>query len=140
MIHPPRLSPGAGIPPKLADTAAPIRRVFRPFVAAARAAGVRHIVFLSVQGAGERRYIPHAQVERVIKTAAAASAAAPAKGRRGKGGPRSDPQQQPLRWTFIRACVFMQGLARAPFRLMIRDARCIELPAAGAELNWAGEL
>lgn len=41
-----------------------VRKYLYPFVEAAEAAGVRQIVFLSVQGADKNPFVPHRQVER----------------------------------------------------------------------------
>lgn len=46
-------------PPAIADVAATLN----PFVDAARAQGVEHVVFLSVAGAGRNRFVPHRKVE-----------------------------------------------------------------------------
>lgn len=45
-----------------------VRRTLLPFVDAARTAGVRHVVFLSVQGADRNRLIPHHAVEQHLKS------------------------------------------------------------------------
>ncbi len=47
-------------PPQIAD----IDHTLGPFITAARAQGVQHIVFLSVAGAEKLRFLPHAAVER----------------------------------------------------------------------------
>ncbi|MCW5850372.1 MAG: SDR family oxidoreductase [Anaerolineae bacterium] len=49
-------------PPALADT----RRYFVPVIQAAQAAGVRHIVFLSLLGAEKNKVVPHASIEAAI--------------------------------------------------------------------------
>ena len=46
-------------PPAIADVA----ETLNPFVDAARAQGVEHVVFLSVAGAGRNRFVPHRKVE-----------------------------------------------------------------------------
>ncbi|MFC4062735.1 NAD(P)H-binding protein, partial [Planomonospora corallina] len=51
-------------PPAIAD----VRRDLIPAVAAARDAGVRHVVFLSLQGAEHNRLVPHSTVERWLRT------------------------------------------------------------------------
>lgn len=58
---------------------------------AAIAAGVRHVVFLSVQGAGSNPVVPHHAIERHLMDA----------GRRVPG----------LRWSLVRAAFFMQNLS-----------------------------
>lgn len=49
-------------PPAIAQ----VRRTLLPLLGAARRAGVRHVVFLSVQGAERNRFIPHHAVERAL--------------------------------------------------------------------------
>lgn len=56
-----------------------------PALERARALGVEHVVFLSVQGAGRNRVVPHAAVERWLR-------------------------ESGLSWTFLRASFFMQNL------------------------------
>lgn len=58
-----------------------------PFVEAARAAGVRHIIYLSVPTAGDTKLVPHYTVERAIEAS-------------GMG------------YTFLRAAFFAQNLCR----------------------------
>ena len=55
------------------------------FLEQAQAAGVQHVVFLSVQGADRLRFLPHARIERWL-------------------------QQSGLAWTFLRASFFDQNL------------------------------
>ncbi len=68
-------------PPDVSD----VRRDLLPFLAAARDAGVRHAVLLSVQGADRLPVLPHAKVERWL---------------RGSG----------LAWTVLRPSFFVQNL------------------------------
>lgn len=69
-------------PPAIAD----VDGVIGPVIAAARARGVEHIVFLSIQGADRNRLVPHRAIEDELR----------------RHGPA---------WTFIRASYFMQNLA-----------------------------
>lgn len=69
-------------PPQISQ----VKRDLLPAVRAAYAAGVRHVVFLSLQGADRSLVVPHAQVERSLRNS-------------------------PLGWTFIRASFFMQNLS-----------------------------
>lgn len=62
-----------------------VRRDVVPFLEAARAAGVRHVVLLSVQGAGRLPVTPHARIEAWL---------------RGSG----------MDWTFVRPSFFAQNL------------------------------
>lgn len=68
-------------PPAIAN----VTRDLLPAVAAARAAGVRHVVFLSLQGAQKNKVVPHATVEKWLRTSGMA-------------------------WTFVRASFFHQNL------------------------------
>lgn len=49
-------------PPNIAD----VKAVFKPLIEAAKIAGLKHIVFLSVQGAEKQSYIPHHKIEKLI--------------------------------------------------------------------------
>lgn len=71
-------------PPDMTD----VTRDLLPFLDAARSAGVRHVTFLSVQGADRLTVVPHARVERWL---------------RGSG----------LGWTIVRPSFFMQNLITA---------------------------
>ncbi len=86
-------------PPQIAD----VKRVIGPALEAAKARGVQHVVFLSIQGAERNRIVPHRRIEDRL---------------RGSG----------LDWTFIRAAYFMQNLSttHAPD---IRDRDEIYIPA-----------
>jgi len=64
------------------------RRWMVPFIDAAVASGIRHIVYLTVPGGDSSRIIPHATVERHIRAS-------------GVG------------WTFLRPSYFMQNLVRS---------------------------
>jgi uncharacterized protein YbjT (DUF2867 family) len=50
-------------PPAISD----VEKTLNPFVDFAREAGVRDVVFLSVAGAGENRFVPHRKVEDHLK-------------------------------------------------------------------------
>ena len=63
-----------------------VRRDLLPAVAAARKAGVRHVVFLSLQGAAKNKVVPHAAVEKWLRSSG-------------------------LVWTFVRAAFFAQNLS-----------------------------
>jgi uncharacterized protein YbjT (DUF2867 family) len=86
-------------PPQIAN----VRRDMAPALRAARAAGVRQVVLLSLQGAERVPVVPHAALEREL---------------RGSG----------MDWTFVRAAFFMQNLSttHAPD---IRDRGEIVVPA-----------
>lgn len=81
-------------PPPIAQ----VRRTLLPLIAAARGAGVRHVVFLSVQGAERNRFIPHHTVEQALRA--------------GAGG-----------YTLLRPGFFAQNLAEAYQKDIAVDAR-----------------
>lgn len=86
-------------PPAIADVAG----VIGPALDAARARGVRHVVFLSIQGAERNRLVPHRKIEDHLRRSS-------------------------LAWTFIRASYFMQNLSTTHARdIRLRDE--IYLPA-----------
>jgi len=93
-------------PPQLSD----VPRYFEPFMRAAAAAAVRHIVFLSVQGAEHVSFIPHAKIEKLIK----------------KSG---------IAYTFVRPGYFMDNLTTT-LLADIRDHDRIVLPAGKAPFRW----
>jgi len=53
-------------PPQIADT----DKYFKPLIEKLEATSVKHIVFLSVQGAEEISFIPHAKIEKLLKESA----------------------------------------------------------------------
>ena len=69
-------------PPQIAD----VDGVIVPALRAAAAAGVRHVVFLSIQGAEKNRIVPHRKIEDRLRVSGMA-------------------------WTFVRAAYFMQNLS-----------------------------
>jgi uncharacterized protein YbjT (DUF2867 family) len=74
-----------------------------PFLDAAVGAGVRHVVLLSVQGAGRNPMLPHRALERRV-------------------------ERTPLVWTFLRPGYFMQNLLTV-HRSEIRDRSELFVPA-----------
>lgn len=86
-------------PPAIAD----VRTFLFPVVDAARRAGVRHVVFLSLQGVAFNRRTPHHAVEAYL---------------RASGVP----------WTFLRPNFFMQNLSTT-YAADIRDHGEIRVPA-----------
>jgi uncharacterized protein YbjT (DUF2867 family) len=68
-------------PPQLSN----VKRDIVPALEAARSAGVRHVVFLSIQGAERNRVVPHHAVEQWLRSSG-------------------------MTWTFVRAAYFMQNL------------------------------
>ena len=93
-------------PPAIAD----VENNINPFVDFARTAGVDHVVFLSVAGAGKNRIVPHRKVEDHLRA-------------------RSN------RFTNLRPGFFAQNLQSAYRRDIVEDDR-IYVPAGHAEVNW----
>ena len=84
-----------------------VRRDLLPAVAAARDAGVGHVVFLSLQGAERNKLVPHAAVESWLRTSG-------------------------MSWTFVRPSFFHQNLSTT-HAADIRERNEILVPAgAGA--------
>lgn len=96
-------------PPQLSNW----QRDLLPSLQAARRAGVRHVVFLSVQGAEKSKVVPHAGVEKWLRTAGAAESTTPGSG---------------MDWTFLRPSFFMQNLSTT-HRCDIRDRDEVFVPA-----------
>lgn len=86
-------------PPDVAD----IQRDMVPALTAARSAGLRHVVLLSVQGAGNLPVLPHARLEKWLR-------------------------QSGMDWTFVRPSYFSQNLSTV-FAADIRDRQAIIVPA-----------
>lgn len=93
-------------PPHLAD----VERQVNPFVEAARAAGVEHVVLLSVTGAERLTFLPHARIEKAVLASGMA-------------------------YTFLRPAFFFQNLSTT-FRRMIAETAEIALPLGGARMSW----
>jgi uncharacterized protein YbjT (DUF2867 family) len=92
-------------PPHISDP-----KVIAPSIEAARAAGVRQIVFLSLQGAEKNAIVPHAKIEKLLL---------------GAGIP----------WTFLRPSFFMQNLS-GQHREEIRDRDEIFVPAGNGRTSF----
>ncbi|MDI3211611.1 SDR family oxidoreductase [Arthrobacter sp. AL12] len=86
-------------PPALSN----VPRDIVPALEAARHAGVKHIVFLSLQGAESNSVVPHAKIEKWLRTSG-------------------------LSWTFLRPSYFMQNLSTTHVA-EIRDHSQIVIPA-----------
>jgi len=93
-------------PPAIADVA----RTLNPFADVARAAGVGHVVFLSVAGVERNRWVPHRAVEEHLRSAA-------------------------IPHTNLRPGFFAQNLGDAYRRDIIEDDR-LYLPAGRGLVNW----
>ncbi len=92
-------------PPQMSDASA-----MRPFVEAMSEAGIEHVVFMSVQGAGSNPFVPHHGIESLLK----------------KSG---------LSWTFLRPSFFMQNLSTTHCA-DIRDHDEICVPAGKGRTNF----
>ncbi|MGS0687566.1 SDR family oxidoreductase [Nakamurella sp. GG22] len=86
-------------PPQLSR----VKRDLLPALRAAENAGVRHVVFLSLQGAERNQVVPHAAVEKWLRSSSVA-------------------------WTFLRPSFFFQNLSTT-HRTDIRDRDEIFVPA-----------
>lgn len=86
-----------------------VRKIFGPLIAAAKTAGVRHIIFLSVQGVEKNRVIPHHKIEELIK----------------KSG---------IAYTFLRPAYFMQNFTTTLLDGIVKERR-IFLPAGTAKFT-----
>lgn len=93
-------------PPEIAD----VPKYFAPIVDAAVKGSVSHIIFLSVQGAENISFIPHAKIEKLII-------------------------ESGLKYTFIRPGYFMQNLTTNMLR-DINEKNLIFLPAGKAKFLW----
>lgn len=93
-------------PPSLAN----VQRDIAPAIHAATDAGIKHIVFLSVQGAEKNRFIPHAKIEQVIL-------------------------ETGVDFTFLRAGFFMQNLSTT-HREEIRVHDEISVPVGKAKTSF----
>lgn len=90
-------------PPQLSD----VRRYFQPLLRTAVEAGVRHVVFLSVQGVEKNAFIPHHKIENLITASG-------------------------LAYTFLRPAYFMQNLTTT-LREDVVNKKRIFLPAGKAK-------
>ena len=91
-----------------------VARDLLPALAAARQHGVKHVVFLSVQGADRIRVLPHARVEAWLRTSG-------------------------LTWTFVRPSFFCQNLS-STHAADIRDRDQIPLPAGAGRTAFVDVL
>jgi uncharacterized protein YbjT (DUF2867 family) len=92
-------------PPPIAD----VEKYFRPLVEASVKQGVRHIVFLSVQGADKSKLIPHHKIEKLIIAAG-------------------------IPYTFLRPAYFMQNFSTT-LRNDIVERDRVYLPAGKAKFT-----
>ena len=92
-------------PPQIADQA-----TFRVLIRGAREFGVKHVVFLSVQGADRASFIPHAKIEKLIRASG-------------------------IPYTFVRPSYFMENLI-TEFGDEIRYHDRLFVPAGNAKFLW----
>lgn len=93
-------------PPALSN----VQRDIAPAIYAAIGAGVRHIVFLSLQGVEKNRMVPHYKIETLIRATG-------------------------IDYTFLRASFFMQNLSTT-HRAEIRDRGEIAVPVGKAKTSF----
>jgi uncharacterized protein YbjT (DUF2867 family) len=93
-------------PPAISDT----KRTLNPFVDVALARGVRHVVFLSVAGAGRNKLVPHHAVEAHL-------------------------QRVSEGWTLLRPGFFAQNLGDAYRRDIVEDGR-LYVPAGDGRVTF----
>lgn len=93
-------------PPAISDVGATLH----PLIDAAQAAGVQHITFLSVAGAGTNRLVPHHKTERYLRASS-------------------------ISWTLLRPGFFAQNLGDA-YRLDLLEDDRIFVPSGGGRVAW----
>jgi len=93
-------------PPQLSN----VERDIAPAIRAAVAAGVDHVVFLSIQGVGNNKVVPHYKIEQELLSVGVDT-------------------------TFLRASFFMQNLATT-HRAEIRDRDELALPVGRAKTSF----
>lgn len=87
-----------------------VKKTFHPLIKKMREKGIREVIFLSVQGAGNNSFIPHHKIENEIL-------------------------KQGLDYIFLRPGYFMQNLLSTLYP-DIHHKRSIVLPAGKALFNW----
>jgi uncharacterized protein YbjT (DUF2867 family) len=92
-------------PPELAD----VSKYFKPLIEKAKQLGVKHIVFLSVQGADKMSVIPHHKIERLII-------------------------KSEIPYTFLRPSYFMQNFTTI-LLADLKNKRTIFLPAGNTKFS-----
>jgi uncharacterized protein YbjT (DUF2867 family) len=93
-------------PPQLSD----VRKYIEPVILAAKAAGVRHVVFLSLQGVEHNKVTPHYKIEQFIR-------------------------REALPYTFLRPSFFMQNLSTT-HRAEIAGRNELFIPAGHGKTNF----
>lgn len=93
-------------PPQLAD----VPKYFAPFTAAMKAQGISRVVFLSVQGVENQKFIPHYKLEKLIR-------------------------DEGFEYVFLRPGYFMQNLTTTLLH-EIKTADKIFIPSGKLKFNW----
>jgi uncharacterized protein YbjT (DUF2867 family) len=93
-------------PPQLSD----VNKHIAPVILSAKAAGVRHVVFLSLQGVEHNQVTPHYKIEQLIR-------------------------REALPYTFLRPSFFMQNLSTT-HRAEIAERSEIFIPAGRGKTNF----
>lgn len=92
-------------PPQISDT----EQYFKPLITIAKEAGIRHIIFLSVQGVEKNSIIPHHKIEKLIV-------------------------ESEIPYTFLRPAYFMQNFTTT-LRQDLINKKLIFLPAGNAKFT-----
>jgi uncharacterized protein YbjT (DUF2867 family) len=93
-------------PPDIAD----VKKDIAPALAAAKEAGVKHVVFLSLLGVERNPVVPHRAIEKAVR-------------------------ESGMAWTFLRAGFFMQNLSTT-HRDDIRDRNDVFVPAGKGKTSF----
>ncbi len=93
-------------PPAIAD----VKKDIAPALAAAKSAGVKHVVFLSLLGVERNRVVPHRAIEKALR-------------------------ESGMTWTFLRASFFMQNLSTT-HRDDIRERGDVFVPAGKGKTSF----
>jgi uncharacterized protein YbjT (DUF2867 family) len=93
-------------PPDIAD----VKKDIAPALAAAKEAGVKHVVFLSLLGVERNPIVPHRAIEKAVR-------------------------ESGMAWTFLRASFFMQNLSTT-HRDDIRDRSDVFVPAGKGKTSF----
>ncbi|MDX2138634.1 MAG: SDR family oxidoreductase [Chloroflexota bacterium] len=93
-------------PPSISD----VPKYIEPFLDAAKSAGVELIVFLSIQGVENNRFVPHYKIEQAILA-------------------------RDMPYTFLRCGFFMQNLSTT-HRAEIRERGVIDVPAGKSKTSF----
>ena len=93
-------------PPHIGD----VKRYVKPFLETIPASSIEHLVFLSVQGAEKKPYIPHSKIEKMIK-------------------------EKGFSYTFVRPSYFLDNLTTTLYPELKENKR-IYMPSGYLKFNW----